>query len=310
MLSEGTVEDLELDGVRAYRLIRNQNQGRPVALYLRGCCEFGCELLIGRPNFVNAARSAKENGYHIVAAGYIGWHPLYGIADEYWGVRNWNSNKQQEGQGAGPMLDKERRLIATIHKPNAENAGFNLLTHPINHPLYDLPLPSKRALEMVENLTNGTPFIAMAPTLRKIGFEARDFHCWDKLYEKLEKFGLPIFATSPRAGSFELPCKFLEDMAGIENAMDLEIAFYSRAIVSLASNTGSAGLMIYSNTPNIVLFGGCGGFPPGWDGLANSLHQLDGYKTKMFQPEPMLGGDDLACEDAVRIVKKILESPK
>lgn len=319
LLTEGKVEELSFDGVTgAYRLTKNTRKDQPVALYIRGPCEFGIEIILGRPNFVMAARKAKQQGYHIVVAGYMGWHPLYEIADEYWGVKNWNSNKQDEARGSLVAKNRELALVTSFHgalaKTNSfqanaqaitENVGFQLL-HNIDYAACGLPRPSQRAIELVSSITQGRPFITMAPVKRQVGFEARDYHQWEKLYEKLAQLGLDIYATSPKKGSVSVPCRFLEDVAGPENLMDLEIAFYSMARISITSNTGSAGLMISSNCPNVIIFGGVGGHSPGWNGVAESLGKLDGYKTKIFVPEPVYGSEDQSGDHAVRIIKGIL----
>lgn len=310
LLAEGTVFELNLPGVQGgYRLIRKDiSPSQTANFYIRGPFELGCEILIGRACVSSIAKQLKEQGEFVIVASYTGHHPLYQFADEFWGIRNWNSNKPEESKTVKEI--DEVNTIKAVHKgKTTHNHRLIRIPEPIEHSLYGLLVPSKKAIEITKTITREKPFIVMSPTTRD-KFECRDFHSWEKLYDNLIKFGIEIFITCPKNNSVSLPCTYIEDIAGPENRMDLEIAFYSKALAGFSSNTASAGIMICSNISNIFIFGGTGGFPPGWHGLINNLHKLSGYKTKLFEPQPVIGNEDHRIISAISLFEKEIIAKK
>jgi len=81
---------------------------------------------------------------------------------------------------------------------------------------------------------------------------------------------------------------------------------HAGAFACFASNTGSAGLMLYSNPPAVFVFGGVNGYAPGWDGFRNSLAKMKGYQTELIQPNPVLGPYEQTTEDALKRLREML----
>ena len=270
LLAEGTFEQFE-GGY--YRLVRNpRKEGQKTAYYDRSATELGMACILGRPCLHSAARIAKSRGLHVIASGFTGWHPLYDFVDEYWGIIKWNTKENRKD------------LILKIYPDLEDGPGLVTLQNYDFAP-FGLAKPSPRALRLAELAKRDGKYITIAPIKRYNGFQARDFTEWGKLTEELKALGYKVYATCPKQHTqADLPCEYISDIAGEDNVMDLELAFHYHAEACFSSNTGSAGLMLYANCPLLFVFGGVCGYPPGWDGMRDSLSKIEGYRTKLIQP--------------------------
>ena len=310
LLAEGTVQELpcvpESINGRGYRLIRKEREkDQPIAIYYRYPSELGIELILGRPSRAHGCAAARAQGYHTIVAGYVGWHPLYNFADEYWGISNWNSSKADESKKVNRAKDVD--LICStmgIDRGQLHEGPFNPNTMTFDYSLYGLPSPSSKALAIAKERAEKKKFFTLGARTRNNGYEARDYHAWEMLHGKLSKYGFDFYVTCPKHEATKLPCEYIEDMIGFENHMDLELAMYSQAVASFTSNTGTAGLMLYGASPLVFVFGGTGGMSPGWHGVRDSLAKIPGYATKLFAPEPLYGPDEVSADHALNSLAK------
>jgi len=312
LLAEGTVQELPCEHAstkgRGYRLIRKERiRNQPIAIYYGYPCELGIELICGRPSRAHGCAEAKANGFHTIVAGYVGWHPLYGFADEYWGILNWNSSKPEESRKVNRARDVAL-ICSTMNISGSElhEGAYSPPSMAFDYSRYGLPEPSPKALEIAKTLSAKKKFFTLGAKTRLNGHEARDYHSWEMLHGKLSKYGFDFYVTCPKHEATKLPCEYVEDMVGFENHMDLELAMHSQAVASFTSNTGTAGLMLYAGSPLVFVFGGTGGMSPGWHGVRDSLAKIPGYKTKLFAPEPLYGPDEVSAAHALNSLAKEL----
>jgi len=292
LLAEGVYEQFE-GGY--YRLVRNpRKEGQDIAHYNLSGTELGIACILQRPCLYNAFNTVKPQGFHVVASGFTGWHPLYDFVDEYWGSIKWGTKEDR--------ID----LILKVHPDLKGGYGMETIRNYEFAP-FGLPKPSAKALKLAELTKRNGKYVTIAPMKRRLGFEARDFTEWRGLAEGLNNLGYKVYATCPKEYAYpDLPCEYISDMAGENNLMDLELALHHHADACFSSNTGSAGLMIYANCPVIFVFGGVNGYSPGWDGMRISLSKIEGYRTKLIQPS--CGG---AYKDQMNdILKKFKEIMK
>jgi len=271
LLADGEYEEFE-GGY--YRLTRTPIKDKqPIAYYDHCGTELGMACLLSRPSACHSCKGAKSDGYYTIIGSFTGWHPLFDFADEFWGIKQWNTNTSRED------------LVRKAHSNFNGGLGYGFIVEGRDFSTYGLPKPSPKAMDMANSIKQKGKFVTVAPFKRTNGFQARDFTEWPFLIQELKAMGLNVYATCPKKFSYQdLPCEYIDDLAGGNNLMDLELAMHNRAEACFSSNTGSAGLMLYSNTSNLFVFGGVDGFPPGWNGVKDSLAKMEGYRTILHQP--------------------------
>lgn len=253
---------------QGYRLIQKQRtQGQKVAFFGPFMCELGQELLTYRPLVINGIKAARETGYHVVVSGKSNRHPLYMDADEYWGVASPNSYNSSG-------LD---RTISEIFGEVTQASGTVFMNR---GPSYPSAIASKRAEDRANDIVKDKRFITLCPRYNG-GAVARNFPHWQEVVDGIKdaERSLDIICTSLKEQSYALTgVRYLQDIVGIENFMDVEIYLHRRALCCVASNTGTVGIFIYGLAHTAVLIGGTGGHEPGWHGLRDLVAKENNSK--------------------------------
>lgn len=293
ILEDGMKEDL---GDGHYKILFNWPKiGQPKAFYRDRLGPLGAECL-DRTRVVNAIVRAKEEGYFIVVSGRCGWHTLYKpYVDEYYGVQEWT--KKEKPDHVNFIL--KRIGSCEINKGLPTSVSFEFEK-------YELPKPSKKALEIAESKLKEGKFVTIG-AMKRNSFEMRDFHDWPNLVGKLKELGFKVYATCPRAGGVhDLDCQHIEDFSGYINLMDAELAMHSLSSACFAANTGVQGLMLLANSDYVFSFkGDSGPHGCGWSTMHNSLTKREDYKTKLIKVDPTYGPDNEVTKNIIKTMNDL-----
>lgn len=252
---------------QGYRLVRNKRaQGQRVMFFGPLMSEFGEELFAWRPCVTRGISLAKEKGYHTVVASRVSRHPLYPDADEYWGVAPFGGFSQISG--LEPIVQEAFGEVS-----NAKQSGFLDKGHS-----YIASRPSSGAEDRARELVDGKRIMCLCARYRTAE-GSRNFPYWQNVVDGILKIDpeIDIICTSTKPGSYDLSrVRYLQDMVGTFNLMDVEICLNRKALCCISSNTGSVGVMIYGLTPNVIVLGGTMGLGIGWHGLRDVVAKENG----------------------------------
>jgi hypothetical protein len=280
MLCDGRVQEFP-NG--RYRIVFDETPGANGTLVFGPLIdELGKECIVDRPTAMAAIDKAHAVGFRAVVCGYSNRHPLYRNADEYWGIcvpmrknSDWHSWYRPEIQKALPRCK-------FANSDGAEYPGFFVPGVRKHSPL---PMPSRRAVEKATEIAAKRPLVTICP--RNVAHPPRDFKAWQDVVDGILGFGADVVSCTPLDASYRPSgAKFLQDMVGLNDLLDVELALHGMADCCVASNTGAMGLMIYARAKAIVNVGGTGSYAPGWEGLRDAVARENGTKpTKIFVTE-------------------------
>ena len=306
LLAEGTCEELPGNG---YRLVRNHNNGKPVAVFGPVAGELGHEMLMERPVVMRGIAKAKEAGYHVMVSGVKNRHPLYGMADEFWGIRSF---RMDESWTAWYEQIKKEKLN------NFRNASDLKFVSPkcwnndpkLNESCWPLPRPSSAASEMAKKIAGNKRLVTICTRHYD---RPRDFHAWQEYVSQLRGLcgpELKIISVTPKQYSVILSgTEYLQDLVGINDHLDVELALHALASCCVTTNTGGAGVMIYANAKTLLVLDGTVGHQPGWHGMNDLVSKENGVSpTEIIEfPSHVFKPIEYEMELAVRVAKKTKE---
>jgi hypothetical protein len=160
-----------------------------------------------------------------------------------------------------------------------------------------LPRSSPSAIATAKKIVDGKHYLTVCP--RKVDDVPRQLNAWQEFIDAIRNDGrskgLEIISTTPKTHSASLSgVKYLQDLVGLNDLLDVELALHANADCCVTTNTGAVGLMIFANAKTIVILGGTGGFAPGWNGMNDLVAKENGIKPSTLVLVP---GNVCNCEN-------------
>lgn len=260
MLAEGTVHDV----LGGYRLVRRPRaNGQPVVAIGPYYGELGFECYGYQDEIRRVTKSLQSQGKHVVVMGWINRHPMYELADEYWGITSYGPHQRPDpwqGTLSATFGEVERLNIEAYSEPRSE---------------LEIMRASESARQRAMEIVADGPVITVFPRKRHMG---RDFDGWPYLMQSIAR-NIPdakMISCCLRSSSYT--CNgllFLEDMVGSWNLMDVESELHNLAVCTICHDSGSQCVPVLSGARNLVLF--CGMYPSHRILYDKMVHKFPGY---------------------------------
>lgn len=256
-----------------YRLIRSERGDKPVVVNGPGSGELGFELFNWATKSRTLAKRFKSEGKHVVQLGYIGRHPMYEEADEFWGYKSlsypWT-------------MQPEMKTLLYETFP-----GFRFGTTKCHQlqPSFAPLEPSAGALAWAKNYCKDTPsLVIVCPRWKKEDRSfVRNFRYWPDVFDGIKD--AKVVACVTKDQSVSLPCDYIEDLVGINDMVDCEAALFRLADCTIL---GDSGVMALAACSGAMMVQYC-----------QVSTELDAFYNSLKTAFPNLGTDRIIAETDV-----------